>query len=546
MAHTAEVLAAFQDGEVRLIFARDKDTDELVLLEDGTAKAQRAYTKASLQCPIRDCPTPHLTTVARKKKRDGYMHLSGGGHAPEGIFHIQGCEMIALWLREKYPAPGFRIQKEERSNSAGERRADVMVTHVATGSRIAFEIQYAYLKRDEWQERHDSYVRQGIPDVWLFGHVGAQLVLDKHTPDQVRLSPTHEAVAASGLRLLWLNPYTHQLGTTVSNGHGPGSTTVDIPTVSGSGRLVLSPLDDFRLATSGVVSTGLASDLLEHLETNRVADAAHRAEVARQDQLRQERLALEAAREAERTIQRAEAKTLALAQRRGRALLAAERLEPAWQATEAYKTVLDRFDGRWPRFLNVKTSVGPGIPMPAGQWQSALFEEFWEGRPTGSAIYESKCVAHLAIPGIPKYEMNLMVREWLEALVAAGYAQSKRRLGWDGELTTGFIVGKPRGPISAKEMAHRVAASVRVEAQRIKDRDREHARRLDELRIAQQRTEAFEADRNKPLEARAPKAVGRSPAEQSSNPTCTVCKRPLFDGQLGRGMHTPCTSGWRA
>lgn len=271
MAHTREVLAAFQDGEARLIYARLKDTDEVVLLEDGTAEAQRAHTKESRRCLIRDCSSPDLTTESRKTKRDGYKHLSGGGHAPEGLFHIQGCEMIALWLREKYPAPMYRVQKEERSNAAGERRADVMLTRTADSARIAFEIQYANLSPDKWQERHDSYAAQGIADVWLFGHFGDQLAIDKHQTGYVRLNSVHEAVVQSGKPLLWINPFTRQLGTAVSTSWRPGGTSVDIPTVSGSGRLELSPVDDFSL-----VQAGLTSDRLKQLAANRIADDERR------------------------------------------------------------------------------------------------------------------------------------------------------------------------------------------------------------------------------------------------------------------------------
>jgi hypothetical protein len=296
--HSYKELTDFQDGEVRLIFARHRETGELVLLEEDTAAEQRGFTKASLRCPITDCPDPDLTTVSRQGRRDGYRHLSGGGHAPEGIFHIQGCEMIARWLRGKYPEPTFTVQKEERSNAAGERRADVMVTHAKSGEKIAFEIQYASLSPSKWRERHDSYAKQGIQDVWLFGHFGAHLYVDRHHADQVRLNPTHEAVVASGAPLLWINPFTEQLGTAVSNGHGAAGVTAhatsDIPTTSGSGRMILSPMDDFRLAASG-----LTSDLLKDLQANRDTDARRRAEWARQEALRREALLREqAARDA--------------------------------------------------------------------------------------------------------------------------------------------------------------------------------------------------------------------------------------------------------
>ena len=520
MAHTAEVLAAFQDGEVRLVFGRDKGTDELVLLEDGTAKAKRAYTKASLQCPIRDCPTPHMTTVARKKKRDGYMHLSGGGHAPEGIFHIQGYEMIARWLREKYPAPWFRVQKEERSNAAGERRADVMVTRAETGTRIAFEIQYASLSPDKWQERHDSYARQGIQDVWLFGHAGAQFYVDRHRAGEVHLNPTHEAVVASGLPLLWINPFTEQLGTAVSNGYGESDAPVDIPTLGGSGRLALSPLADFSVS-----DVGLTSALLNQLAANRRADGERGAELARSEAARQERIL----RDRSMAAERAETLKRELAQKRIWAASTAKSLEPAWQATETYKAFLDKFGGEWPAFLNVEITSGPGMPLPASMWQSALFTEFWENRRSGYHILEAKCAVFLAVPGLMKSEVAPMVREWLKALTAAGYAKEKR------QRSTGFAIQMP-GRQTIGEKALWAAAVAKAEA-----------------RLGQGTAvtpNAIEADPNRPLEVPTPGGAA-SPDEpratrQTTNPLCPVCNLPLFDGFLERGMHAICARGWRA
>ncbi|WP_432432648.1 competence protein CoiA family protein [Cryobacterium breve] len=96
----------------------------------------------------------------------------GGGHSRESIFHSQGCALVEEWLRREFP--NSHVQREEYTNELGERRADVLLTGPA-GDRVAFEIQYSPITPDAWRNRHESYRRQHIADVWLFGHTGKQL-----------------------------------------------------------------------------------------------------------------------------------------------------------------------------------------------------------------------------------------------------------------------------------------------------------------------------------------------------------------------------------
>lgn len=119
MQHGADVLAAFQDGETRLIYARPRAGGPLWLLPDGEARLHRARTKAELICPVLSCPEPELTTVARfPTKRDGLRHLSGGGHAPESLFHLRGKERIAFEIQYSPITP------EKWHRGPGLRRGD--------------------------------------------------------------------------------------------------------------------------------------------------------------------------------------------------------------------------------------------------------------------------------------------------------------------------------------------------------------------------------------------------------------------------------------
>lgn len=202
-AHVTD-LRSFQNGEERFVWGRHHTTGELWELVDQRAQEDRSYVNRSIICPVPGCPTPKLTTVARSGRRHGLRHHKGnGGHGPESFAHSQGCGLIEAWLKARYP--NATVNREEYSNAAGERRADVMMTNTVTKSRVAFEVQYSSISVAEWQRRHDSYQAQGITDIWLFGHTSKQLNFD--SDGHLKLTLTHEAVIASGSPLFFLNPF---------------------------------------------------------------------------------------------------------------------------------------------------------------------------------------------------------------------------------------------------------------------------------------------------------------------------------------------------
>ena len=237
-------MAAFQEGETRFLFARYRSGEPgLYELVNGTAVAVRAFAKTQLFCPIPECPTPEINTVNRKKHCQGFRHMvKSTAHAPESLFHIEGKGQIAKWVRANYP--DAEVVEEQASSSRRERVADVMVT-LGDGRRIAIEIQYASLRPDDWQRRHDSYVAQGIREVWLFGHHGNQL---KATPstDQVKLNPTHEAVAAAGMPILWLNPEKLLIATVTNEAYFVASMQ-QVAATAGVGDLTVESIDLFSL-----------------------------------------------------------------------------------------------------------------------------------------------------------------------------------------------------------------------------------------------------------------------------------------------------------
>lgn len=116
-------LASFAEtGETRLVYARYRHdpTRPLYFLRDGTAAAIRSMVKADLECPMPECDDRRLVAVSRHpRKRDGFPHYPGaGGHAGEGVNHLQAKELVARWAAaERLPGrPG-------RAAPAGSREA---------------------------------------------------------------------------------------------------------------------------------------------------------------------------------------------------------------------------------------------------------------------------------------------------------------------------------------------------------------------------------------------------------------------------------------
>ena len=262
-------LAAFQLGEGRFVWGLEKATKQLWYLDENTAIESRDFVNDHVVCPVPDCGA-QLTTAHRTKKRDGLQHFSGaGGHSRESIFHSQGCALIEDWLRRTYPRSTAR--REEYTNDEGERRADVLLTGPGN-HRIAFEVQYSPISPDSWRRRHESYRRQGIVDVWLFGHTSRHL---RKSPDGIlRVNPTHEEVVRSGQALMFLNPDQGLVGTAVGISHPYDVTAeshrpdeVQVFDELGSARLQTRLLIDLRVSAT----LGLGGEWLESLYSRTAA-----------------------------------------------------------------------------------------------------------------------------------------------------------------------------------------------------------------------------------------------------------------------------------
>lgn len=249
MAHNADELRRFQDGETRLVYARRRDNHEVIeFMPDGDAVEMRDRTRRDLMCIVDGCTSPGLKTVSRANARDGFSHLSGGGHTNMGMgmHHLQAQLALEQWVKAHNPALHVEL---EHTTEDGARRADLMATSPETGKQVALEVQYAALSIASWRERRDSYraPERDIRDFWIFGHTGAQFTVARGTDrERVKLNALQEAVVATGDVPLWLNPAEGKIAWAVR------SHTHKELACEGTGTLVIRPLEEFTLSRSGL------------------------------------------------------------------------------------------------------------------------------------------------------------------------------------------------------------------------------------------------------------------------------------------------------
>lgn len=417
MPHDKSTLERFQDGETRLIYGREPG-GSLWLLPDGQAKKHRPWVKASVICPVDNCPTPSLTTVGRApKKRDGFKHLTphAGGHSPESLFHVQGKQRVADWLRAKYP--NSTVNLEEQSDTKRTRIADVMITSPDGTVRVAFEIQYAALTPAAWRERHESYRAQGIVDVWLWGHYGKQLrAVPRFGENLVELNPTQQELVKEGMPLLWINPIEGTIGTATRKVIVDGRAFPAFATERG--EFEAFPLEECRAD-----KTGMSSDRIRDIIAGQVnaaaAQAAYEARLAKEEAERKERLARAAAtakaqleRERQQRVKR----------------LAAD--EASWAGSRQRELwIRINFGGTVPEFIGVP--VKSEIWMPTEHWQMLVHAEFVgahrkrrpDGFTPGMAVKRLMDATRGRVG--TSEPVTAAVAEWLDRLVELGLLTTK-------------------------------------------------------------------------------------------------------------------------
>jgi len=296
---------AAQAGETRFVWGNHADSGEPWLLREDSGEEARAFVREHIVCPVPGCSS-RLTSVHSRVKRDHLRHPAGvAGHAPESLLHAQGCAIIQHWLRGAYP--NSRVRREEYTNEVGERRADVLLTG-PKGHRVAFEIQFSAITESAWRARHDSYQRQGIQDVWLFGNTRTHLRTRR--AGDLKLAPVHEAVIAAGRTLLFIDPDpdTPTIGYAVGDERPFDKNGFYQPPVATVGstqnvRLSLEPLAAFRPDPEHGIASAALSAFREAAAKLRSDNERARESAAREEEVRRQQYEV---REHDRRLRRGE------------------------------------------------------------------------------------------------------------------------------------------------------------------------------------------------------------------------------------------------
>lgn len=416
--HRAALLD-FQNGDECFVWGLDRRTGELWHLVDETAHEFRKFVNEQVVCPVPGCGEK-LTTAHRTKKRDGLQHYAGkGGHSKESVFHSQGCALVEDWLRRAYPRS--KTKREEYTNEEGERRADVLLRG-PSGHRVAFEIQYSPLTPDAWQRRHDSYQRQDIVDVWLFGHTSTHLKIAQD--GQVALNPTHEAVLTSGSVLLFLNPEQTVVGVTVGTARRLNEVTENLEDTHIAvfddlthPRLELVPLSECKPSTR----YGLSSELIDFVyESTQKLRQRNREAAARIETNR----AIKRQKEVER--QRFWELRRRPQQERIRELMGEV---DRWSRSGAQTAVKSYFGEYMRERIDFNTNIS-ALPGSLVRWQCVVYFDLIAGqsRPFGTRDAFNAIIRRRVNMGHPD-AFKIIVR-YLYRLEQDGYLQKQPGFGW--------------------------------------------------------------------------------------------------------------------
>lgn len=490
--HDAKALAEFQQGETRLVFARRKDEPqgELFYLEDGQAETMRKFTGAHLECFMPECSNRRLTTVARRKGRDGFRHMRGAdGHSAESLFHAQAKELIRRWALSKDPLAMVEIEQATGSKS---RRADVMI-HWSSDSlpATAVEVQYSAMTVKSWQERHESYIAQGIVDLWLFGHVGAHFKAQSEcgglTPAhaEVRLKQVHQAVIEAGVPMIWINPIAALVGVAsipvgVYRCPTPGcvhpfmvqSRFVPPDKDASSAWFSVDSLDDCSPSPLGMTTPKLDQFRAE------VQSLAHEAEVHHVEQEKERAKAQERAAEDQR---------LQVWQDESR-----ERLEAQWRGSKLRRQILEEHGGTFPSELAYRHPSQDAVYALPPYWHSLIYADHVLNKPRGHRFTVGDCYSTLGRYRVQMHDdknrRSAAVIGFLKHLEWQGVLSLRRKNEWVEGITVHLTIKDKMAEHAQAERQRELEAEARA-AEEARRRETQNARNRDRLDLLPERQE---------------------------------------------------------
>lgn len=563
LAHDPEVLAAFQDGETRLLYARSKADPDAppYYLQDGTAKQVRSWAKEHLECFLPDCADRRLTTVSRVGRRDGFKHFTGaGGHSQEGIFHQQAKALIVRWATALHSEV---LAVAEQATGSRRRRADVMLTW-PDGRQVAIEIQYAGLSVDAWQARHDSYQQQGLVDVWLLGHLRPQLRPARRlsnepanaTAGKVEIGPLHQAIVAAGVPLLWIDPIHERVGAAWTI-EGPRWFECASPDQWDDLRLPVPPVveqydaraffgaedlavchlgpDGLSTPTSRVLADN-AARLTEISDQRERSHLARKRDAERRARERAEREAHQRAEEAERQA-RQEA-------RRTQHRRWWEDQQVTWTHTWLDSELRGKFLARYgtiPSIIAATVNPADGVHAYPEHWHAVLYAELLLSRKRGERIgvgdaYKALLAAGIGLVPNDRNLVSRTVVAYLSHLDRHGHVHLRHKLG-SPHIDAIIVVGGVEAVKALGEERARLRQEDEAAKQRRKqEEDEADARWRAEIAHQQQeRATLAQAEESGPRPATA-----RPRTEVRTVPRCVKCSLPLNPVLAKSGRHIGC------
>lgn len=532
------MIAAFTDGETRLVYAARSDdpSGTLTFLVDDTADEMRAFTRAHLRCFVSDCPTPQFTTVSRRGRRDGFRHLTGGGHSEESLFHKQGKHALLDWLARQHP--DIDARPEVSLLPVVDRRADVLATY-STRARVALEVQYSGLEvahgAHSWAARTRDYRDAGVAPVWFLGHRGVHFtpMLD----GTVAIGSVARAILDAGMPLWWLNPILGSVAVPYVVAHA-GDLEFNVPPTGQDRcvRLWIEPLDSFRLTEDGV-----HHPLLDYLAEQR--EAFETAEAERRE--REERRAAEARVRAEQekmAATRAQDRADEGRARRAMAVQTAIEAENAtWESSTMRANVLSQHGGQLPAYLDLP-STGAGIHANRQHWQATVYGYVMHNK-VGTTGTIDDCLRSLAGQHIrynPR-DARETVRLWVKLLDERGHVLL------DPSAAGRFTVTDPPVELARRAMVadeeRRARGEVAAETRRVQVA-RTHAREAVRERLSRDNAALPPRDQQATVPATPESATRMGPIATH----CRVCGTPLdaFIAKQGIAEHSGCHGNVRA
>ena len=389
--HTREELLAFVKGENAQVVARDSRNGELVVMRQGQADALRAITKKFLLCPVEDCPDPGLKTIGGSTgRRHHFRHRTGGGHgsAVESLFHYQSKLILGNWAEKSAAEQGIdvRVHVDDTfvgDNDQGIRKPDVLIEFVATGKRLALEVEYFNSTTvGSLSERRSDYQNVAITDIWLFGHTSRHVKLKTANelipPGSVKISSVMACVGESGNPILIINPVEGLVGTLVQYTPPPHwrwwestyayGLNFAIKRLQGdSAEIYLNSLYDCRLDPGlGIVTPAMELVWQSRIEIEMLAKEAEAARFKdRRDQEKALEVEIQSRREMQRRIESFKEKQL-----------------KAWEEHSLRRSLIAYY-GEIPLVISQKHFHDDGLYAHHEHWHALLFQQFIAGKSVG-------------------------------------------------------------------------------------------------------------------------------------------------------------------